>query len=161
MKRLDWPRRAALALGALLVLWGIADLFGLGGGPIPSVVHAAAGLAVGLSAGNRDSLRRTGIAVGLLHLVAFALGVEGTGGAFDAGPVGNSLNLVAGLSCVALAVAGAWSQRRDAAEKGEKGEDGADEGGRLSLDNRSPKGSRHARRSLRARRVRPNSPAHL
>ncbi|GAA2688637.1 MULTISPECIES: hypothetical protein [Actinosynnema] len=158
MKRLDWPRRAALALGALLVLWGIADLFGLGGGPIPSVVHAAAGLAVGLSAANRDSLRRTGIAVGLLHLVAFALGVEGTGGAFDAGPVGNSLNLVAGLGCVALAVAGAWSQRRDAAERGE---DGSEEGGGLSLDNRSRRGSRHARRSLRARRVRPKSPAHL
>ncbi|WP_440901938.1 hypothetical protein [Actinosynnema sp.] len=158
MKRLDWPRRAALALGVLLVLWGIADLFGLGGGPIPSVVHAAAGLAVGLSAANRDSLRRTGIAVGLLHLVAFALGVEGTGGAFDAGPVGNSLNLVVGLACVALAVAGAWSQRREAEEKGE---DGPGAGGRLSLDDRSAKGSRHARRSLRARRVRPNSPARL
>lgn len=112
MTMLSWPQRAALGLGALLAVWGLADFAWLGGTAL-GVFHLVTGAVVGLSAVRTKVARKVAVLMGVVFLVAFAFGAGGSGTALDAGLLGNGLHLLAGFAFVAVAESCAWCALRD------------------------------------------------
>jgi hypothetical protein len=116
---LCWPQRSALALGVLLVLWGVVDL--VTGRPPLGVLHLVTGVLLGAAATSMRATRPVGSLMAVVFLVVFAFGVgeggesrvgEAAGSAMDAGVIGNGAHLLLGFASVALAVSCAWCQQR-------------------------------------------------
>lgn len=116
---LCWPQRSALALGVLLVLWGVVDF--VAGRPPLGVLHVVTGVALGASATSMRASRPVGSLMAVVFLVVFAFGVgeaDGTGqaaevgSAMDAGVVGNAAHLLIGFASVAVAASCAWCEQR-------------------------------------------------
>ncbi|MEV0679712.1 hypothetical protein AB0I60_24615 [Actinosynnema sp. NPDC050436] len=110
MANLSWPQRAALVLGALLVVWGSVDLVG-GRGPL-GWFHVLTGAAVLVAAFRTRAARLVGTLMALLFLVAFAYGLGDPGGPLDAGPVGNAAHLLLGFASVGIAESCVWCEQR-------------------------------------------------
>ncbi|MFD1150076.1 hypothetical protein [Saccharothrix hoggarensis] len=107
---LAWPQRTALGLGALLVVWGVVD-FVRGDAPL-GTLHVVTGLVTALAAVRTRVARLVGTLMGVVYLVVFAFGVSRSGGAMDAGLVGNVAHLLVGFASVAVAEGCAWCEQR-------------------------------------------------
>ncbi|CCH33776.1 hypothetical protein ABZ816_21725 [Actinosynnema sp. NPDC047251] len=110
MADLSWPQRTALVLGALLVVWGLVD-FVAGRTPL-GLLHVITGAAVLVAAFRARAIRLVGTLMGLVFLVVFAYGLGDTGGAMDAGFLGNAAHLLLGFASVGIAESCVWCEQR-------------------------------------------------
>ncbi|RKT56577.1 hypothetical protein [Saccharothrix australiensis] len=118
MADLSWPQRAALALGALLVVWAVADL--VAGRAQLGVLHVATGLVVLAAAFRVRAARFAGTVLGVVFLVVFAYATSDTGGPLNAGPLGNGVHLLLGFTSVALALGCVRCEQRAARPHGRR-----------------------------------------
>ncbi|MBB5959307.1 uncharacterized membrane protein HdeD (DUF308 family) [Saccharothrix tamanrassetensis] len=110
MANLSWPQRAALVLGALLVVWALVDLVA-GRTPL-GVLHLISGVAVLAVSSRVRAIRHAGALFGLVYLVVFAYGMGDPGGPMDAGVLGNGAHLLLGFASVAIAESCVWCEQR-------------------------------------------------
>ncbi len=110
MANLSWPQRTALAVGVLLVVWGLVDI--VTGRPPLALLHGVAGVAVAAASFRARAVRLVGTLMGLVFLVVFAYGAGDPGGPMDAGALGNAAHLVLGLGSVAIAESCVWCEQR-------------------------------------------------
>ncbi|OKI32564.1 hypothetical protein A6A25_25935 [Saccharothrix sp. CB00851] len=108
--KLAWPQRAALVLGVLLVVWGVVDF--VRSEPRLGVLHLVTGVVIGAAAVRTRVARLVGSLMGVVFLVVFAFGVSESGGAMDAGAVGNAVHLLIGFASVGVAESCAWCEQR-------------------------------------------------
>ncbi|MFI9010768.1 hypothetical protein ACIGNX_26375 [Actinosynnema sp. NPDC053489] len=108
--KLTWPQRLALALGAVLLGWGVLGF--VGDRPQLAVLHLVTGAVLGAAALRTRVARLVGSLMGVVYLVVFAFGVGEPGGALDLGVVGNGAHLLVGFASVAVAQSCAWCEQR-------------------------------------------------
>ncbi|NUT52252.1 MAG: hypothetical protein HOV94_33905 [Saccharothrix sp.] len=107
---LAWPQRTALALGVVLVVWGVVDV--ARGAPALAVLHLVTGAAIATAAVRTRVARLAGTVLGVVYLVVFAFGVGEPGGSMDAGVIGNAVHLLIGFAAVGVAESCAWCEQR-------------------------------------------------
>lgn len=110
MANLSWPQRAALALGAVLLVWGAVDL--VAARVALGVLHLITGAVVLAAAFRVRAERLVGTLMGLVFLVVFAFGAGDPGGPLDAGVLGNGAHLLLGFASVAIAESCVWCEQR-------------------------------------------------
>ncbi|GAA0261655.1 hypothetical protein GCM10010492_73380 [Saccharothrix mutabilis subsp. mutabilis] len=110
MANLSWPQRAALALGVVLLAWGVVDR--VAGRTALGLFHVITGAAVSTAAFRVRAERFVGTFLGLVFLVVFAVGAGTPGGPLDAGTIGNAAHLALGFASVALAESCVWCEQR-------------------------------------------------
>ncbi|GAA1357111.1 hypothetical protein [Saccharothrix algeriensis] len=110
MTNLSWPQRTTLALGALLLLWSLADV-AADREPL-ALLHSITGLAVLAAVSRVRTARFVGTLLGVVFLVVFAYAGGDPGGPLDAGALGNGVHLLIGFTSVAIALSCVWCEQR-------------------------------------------------